>query len=432
MKKLLSLLLSLFLLPAALQAEDGVVAVIDMDMLILPGTQYFLEKSIAQAEEDGAKALVVKLDTPGGMLNTSKEMIEAIAASPVPVVIYVGPGAGATATSAGVFITVAGHVAAMAPGTSIGAAHPVAGDGKDIEGDMRKKAEEMTTAMVRSIAEERGKNVEWVELAVKESNSITEKEALEKNVIDFIAPDISDLLKQMKGKKIKLSGKEFTLGDYSALPRVNYEMSFRDEAMNVLANPLVAALLSMGATTGIAIELYNPGAIIPGVIGVICLLLSLVVFQIVPVTQGGLLLLAAGSLLVVAELFVPSGFLGAAGIVALILGAVTLMDETQMPGVEIPYEILIPSAIVLGLLLFAVMRLVVKGQSRKLETGNEGLIGLIGEASQNISNQGKAFVNGETWNAVSRTGLISKGSRIRVLEVQEGMTLLVEEVSDKE
>jgi len=415
------------------EAEDedknAFIAVMDMNMMILPGTQAYLEKTIEDAQSKGAKLLIVRLDTPGGMLNTSQEMIQILLNAPMPVAMYVSPSGG-TATSAGVFITLAAHVAAMSPGTSIGAAHPVGADGKDIEGDMGDKAEQMTIAMVKSIAEQRGRNVEWAEKSVKESNSLTEKEALNRGVVDLIADDVDDLLKQIKGKEVKVGKDTVILGDYGKLPRRRYAISFKDKSINVLANPNIAALLWLGATTGISLELYNPGTIIPGMVGLICLILALAVSQIIPISQGGLLLLILGTILIGAEFYFASGVLGIGGIVALVLGSLYLIDVSKAPDLAVSLEYILPVAIVLGLFLLIAVRAAVKTYKSKVTTGNEGMVGMYGEAVANISGSGRVFMNGENWNATSKEGLIEKGARVKVVAIKDGMLLEVVEVEE--
>ncbi len=406
------------------------VLVIDMDMMILPGTQSYLEKSIEEAEEKNAALLIIRLNTPGGMLQTSQKMIQSIFQSKVPVVIYVSPS-GATATSAGVFITMAAHVAVMAPGTSIGAAHPVAGDGKDIEGDMRKKAENMATKMVESITALRGRNVEWVEEAVRKSSSLTADEALEKGVVDYVASDVTDLLKQLSGKEIQLDKDTKLAGrDFTALPRRTLEMSLTDSVINVLANPNIAALLWLAATTGISLELYNPGAILPGVVGVICLILALAVSQVIPITQGGIALIVVGGLLVGAELYIGSGILGAGGLIAMVLGTIYLIDVQEAPSMAVDLELMIPVALVLGGFFLYVAFQAAKARKQKNLTGNESLIGRIATAETTIAESGKVFIEGEIWNATAEDGLISKGDRVQITEVKGGLTLVVKKCED--
>lgn len=408
---------------ASRHTADPFVASIDMHMMILPGTAAFLNEVIDQAHGEGAKVLVVHLDTPGGMLPTSQEMVQALFKSPLPVVIYVSPSGG-TATSAGVFITLAAHVAAMAPGTSIGAAHPVSGDGKDIEGDMRAKATNMTVAMVKAIGEQRGRNVEWAEKAVKESVSITEREAAKLKVVDVVAHDLADLLGQLKGRTVMVNGTSVTLEDYSALPVKRYEMPLRHWAVNILANPNVAALLWLAATTGLSIELYNPGLILPGVVGLICLILALAVSQIIPLSTGGILLLVAGAALIGLELAIPSGILGLGGVIAIALGAFYLFDESMHPGVPFDETGLMLTAALLGILMLWVSTKVRKAHSRKTITGVPALVGMRGLALGPISSKGKVRVNGEIWEAEAEHGLIDKDTAIVVVGVK-GLLLLV-------
>jgi membrane-bound serine protease (ClpP class) len=398
--------------------QEPFVAIADMQMMILPGTSAYLERAIQDAARDGAKALVVKLSTPGGLLTSSQEMIQHIFQSPIPVLVYVSP-AGGSATSAGVFITIAGHIAAMAPGTSIGAAHPVQGDGKDIEGDMRTKAEQMTIAMVKSIAENRGRNVQWAEKAVKESSSITEKEALTQSVVDIVANDVTDLLKQSAGRKVKIGNTTVPLDDLSQLPLRSIEMNYQHRILNVLANPSVAALLWLGATTGLSLELYNPGAILPGVVGIICLALALMVSQVIPLSQAGILLLAVGGLLIGLEFVVPSGILGIGGIIALVLGAIYLVDVEAAPGLVVNYYLIIPVAVLLGAFMLAIASVAVRALKRRATTGSEGLIGELGQVVDAVSSHGKIALHGELWNACTRDGLIEPGAQVRVKGIKD-------------
>ncbi|MBX7137340.1 MAG: nodulation protein NfeD [Oligoflexia bacterium] len=408
-------------------SRDGYVAVLDMNMMILPGTASYLEKGLTRAADEGAKVAIVRLNTPGGLLESSQQMIQSIFRSRIPVVIYVGPS-GSTAASAGVFITMAGHVAAMAPSTTIGAAHPVSGDGQNLQSDMRAKAENLTAAMVKSISEQRGRNAEWAEKAVKESSSLTEKEALKLGVIDFIANDLDELLKKIAGRKVKLDRGEVAIADYSALPRKAIEIDARDKGFNILANPNVMALLWLAATTGLSIELYNPGAILPGVVGLISLILALTVGQVIPTNQGAIALFVAGALLIGAELWVPSGILGVGGIIAMVLGSVYLFDPATAPGMGVDLALIVPVALVLGGLMLAVVIGAAKVMRRKAITGAEGLAGLEGQVTETVSTRGKVFVNGEIWSATSSSGILEKGAQIRVVAVREGLLLEVERI----
>jgi len=396
-------------------------------MGIFPGTAEYLKSAIDEGTKNGAKAILIELDTPGGMLQTSQEMVKMMFESPVPIIIYVSP-TGSTATSAGVFLTMAAHIAAMAPGTTIGAAHPVTGDGKNIDSDMRAKAENITMAMVRSISEQRGRNGAWAEKAVKESASLTESEALKQDVIDLIAKDQNDLLRSIKGKKIKLAGKEISLEDLSLLPRKTLEMSIRPKVLNTLSDPNVVQLLWLAATTALSIELYNPGAILPGVVGVICLILALASYQIIPVNIGGIALLVVGVLLIGAEMFITSGVLAVGGIIAIVLGSIYLIDVAQVPGINVSMPLILSTALSLGALLSYIAFAVVRSQKKKVTSGQEGLIGLIGTAVENVSNTGRVFVNGEYWSAECSRGIIEKDAEIRVLSIKPGMILEVEKI----
>ncbi|MFM1848093.1 MAG: hypothetical protein RL417_1567 [Pseudomonadota bacterium] len=422
-----AVLFGLIFSPAAAQVPPS-VAVIDMEMMILPGTASYLDEAIERAAAENAKVLIVRLNTPGGILDTSQEMIQEIFAAPIPVIIYVSPSGG-TATSAGVFITMAGHIAAMAPGTSIGAAHPVAGDGKDIEGDMRAKAENMTVALVTSVAEQRGRNAAWAEKAVRESVSVGESEALKLGVVDIVAKDIPELLKKAAGRAVKMADQRTVqLEDYANLPVVVYEMSMRDKVLNTFAHPNVAALLWLGATTGLSIELYSPGAVIPGVVGVICLILALAVSQVIPLNVGAVLLMVVGAALIGVEMFFPSFVLGIGGIIAIALGALYLIDGGAAPGLTVDPLVVLPPALIFGVFMLLVAGFAVKNLRRRATTGTSGLVGQRGAALENFTAEGKVFVNGEIWRATAAQGLIEKDSVVEVVRVVDNLTIEVKAI----
>ncbi len=430
---ILSFFSCLFLTGSAFaNTTEAHVAVIRMKMMILPGTASFLENSIRDAHANGAKLLVVELDTPGGLVDSAQQIVQTLFKSPLPVAVYVTPQ-GATATSAGVFITVAGHIAAMSPGTSIGAAHPVQGDGKDIEGDMRKKAENSLVASVRSWAEQRGRNADWAEKAIRDSSSLTEQQALKEKVIDLVAADYPQLLKQIAGKKIKVEDKELELGDYSNLPIRYYEMNYQDKFLNVLANPNVAALLWLAATTGISIELYNPGLILPGVVGVICLILALIVGQVIPLSQGAIALIVVGAALIGLELVTGSLVLGVGGVIAIVLGAIYIVDTSKAPELAVSAAFIGPIAAVLGSFMLIVAKNafdIFRGKKSKgaSSTGIQGLLGrkvlVIDEVSPAA---GRVQIDGEYWNARSADGVISKGDQAEVVAVR-GLVLEVRKI----
>lgn len=426
LRSFLTLLLSFLILTSVNASAESHVAVIRMNMMILPGTSEYLIRSVNEAEKAGAKIAVVYLNTPGGILQTTQEMVQFMFQSPIPVAVYVAPE-GATAASAGVFITMAGHLAVMGPGTSIGAAHPVQGDGKNIEGDMRQKAENMTVSMAKSISEQRRRNAAWVEKAVRESVSVTDNEAVKEKIIDFTAIDISELLKKATGREVIVQGKKVILEDLSSLPLKEYPPSTSETVLNFMANPSVAAILWLVATTGISIELYNPGLVFPGIMGVICLILALIVTQTVPVNAGALMLLASGALMVLAELKFASGILGIGGVVAMVLGALYFVDTSMAPGLAVSLQVVLPFAVVLGGFLIAIIFALRRSLNTKLNTGKEGVIGLTGVAHGDFSNSGQVFLNGAMWKAEVQNGAVSKGDKVKVVDVK-GLTLFVEKI----
>lgn len=422
---LIFLLVNLVIGPASIRAQENrPVVVLDMNMLILPGTLEYLESGLRAAKEQNAGLVVIKLNTPGGMLETTQTMIQSIFSAEVPVVVYVAPQGG-TATSAGVFLTVAGHIAAMSPGTSIGSATPVQGSGQDIQGDMKKKAENMIVALVKSISDQRGRNVEWVEKAVRDANSITEKEALQQKVIDIIATDMTDLLRQIKDREVNVANNKIKIGDFSQSRIITVEASLKTKVVNVLSNPAVVALLWLGATTGISIELYHPGGILPGVVGVICLVLALISSQIIPVSQGGVLLIIVGALLIGAELYLTSGILAVGGVIAMLIGSLYLVDSSTLPGMQASMGYPIFFTLVMASLLLGAVFAAIRTSRRSVTTGREGLIGAAGLVLKSLSPSGKVRVNGEIWDAVSKSGEVEKDEIIEVLGVGNGLVLEV-------
>ncbi|RMD81915.1 MAG: nodulation protein NfeD [Candidatus Dadabacteria bacterium] len=427
---LASLLLTACLVAAAVQTPGAsrVVWRIRVDGPINPAVADFISTSIERASASGASMLVVELDTPGGLLNSTKTIVKDILGAPIPVAVYVAP-AGAGATSAGVFITLAAHVAAMAPGTTIGAAHPVSGQGGDIKGDMRKKVENYAVSFVESIAGQRGRNVEWAEKAVRESVSVTAREAVELGVVDFLASDLKELLVKANGRKVEVEGRE-TVIDLGSLPEampvvVDVEMSFRQKVLNVITDPNIAYLLMMAGMLGLYVEFTHPGAVFPGVVGTICLLLALLAVQVLPINLTGVLLILLGMAFLVAELFMPSfGVLGFGGIVALTLGSLFLYTpESQL---MVDRSLIVATAIVFGAILLFVVTVLVRDRRRRSVTGAEGLVGEIGVTVTPVHASGKIRVHGEIWNARSEEP-IDKDRRVRVESV-EGLLVRVREI----
>lgn len=421
MKKIL--FLSLFpLLISEIRAEK--VNVITVSSAINPIVAEFIINSIEEAEKERAVALVVKLDTPGGLDKSMRDIIKAIEESDVPVITYVAPG-GARAASAGCLITLASHIAVMAPATNIGAAHPVSLGGEKVDEEMKKKIENDAVAYIKSIAKKHNRNESWAEKAVRESVSITSEEALELNVIDLIAPDLITLLSKIDGKKIKVRNREIVLNTKDA-EIINKEMGWRHRFLNALSNPELAYILFMLGFWGILFELYSPGAIFPGVLGGICLILAFMAFQTLPINYAGLLLIILGIILFVVELKVVSyGLLTIGGLISLVLGSIILFEPSP-PFYRLSYSLI--GAVVLATALFFVFAatLVIKAHMKKSVTGIEGMIGLKGKATTRIERTGKVFVNGEYWNAVSDE-IIDEGSDIIVTAV-DGLNLHVKKI----
>jgi membrane-bound serine protease (ClpP class) len=404
------------------------VARIVVDGTINPAVADFIHESIDTAREDGAMALLLLLDTPGGLLSSTKAIVKDILAAPLPVIVYVAPS-GAGAGSAGVFITLAGHVAAMASGTNIGAAHPVGGGGEDIGGDMREKLENFTASFSETIAQKRGRNTEWAAQAVRESVSITEREALEKGVIDYVATSIDDLLRQSEGKKVDVNGESATLAFAAARDAdghvrvVTLEMRLKHKVLNILADPNVAGLLMMAALAGLYFEFSNPGLVLPGVVGAICLILGLTAFQVLPINTTGLVLIGLGVALILGELFVPSGFLGMGGVVAFVLGALFVFDTPEadlMIDRSIIYSV---GAFVLTTMLL-LMRAVRSALQRKPVLGNDGLVGEVGRVTTWGSTDGMISVHGERWAAES-TESLAPGDPVEVIGTTDRLRLRV-------
>lgn len=413
--------------PVPTAAADGgagkTVQVIVIDGGINPASADFIRESIAVAHQEGAAALLIELDTPGGLLDSTKDIVKDMLGAPLPVIVYVAPS-GAGAASAGVFITMAGNIAAMAPGTNIGAAHPVGGQGEDIGGDMREKVANFTASMSKSIAQERGRNVEWAEKAVRESVSITEQEALELRVIDIVATSREDLLRQASGREVTVANRRETL-QLGGAQMVTREMRLKQKIINVLANPNVAYLLMMAGLLGLYVELTNPGVLFPGVAGAICLLLGLTALQVLPINYSGLALIGLGLALFIAELFLPSfGTLGIGGIIAFVLGSLLLFDSSESDLTLDPNIVYAAAATFAGF-TFAVGYLIVRSQREQPALGREGLIGKTGDVRQAIrpGAAGKVFIHGEYWNAVAHEA-IGVGEPVEIERI-DGLQLTV-------
>ena len=406
-------------------AADSHVDVHVVEGIIIPVVVEYMVQSIEQAEAGNASAVIFQLDTPGGLVESTRLIVKAILNASVPVVVYVSPS-GARAASAGTFITIAGHVAAMAPGTNIGAAHPVSGEGSDIEGDMRAKAENDLAAFARSIANRRQKNADWAEKAVRESVSITETRALEIEVIDIVAEDIADLLAQLDGREVSVMGEPVTLRTAETTV-VSKQMSWRQRVLAVISHPQFALMLLSLGSLGLMIELYNPGLIFPGVIGAISLLLAFYSLQTLPINYAGLLLIGLSMVMFILEASVASfGMLTLGGAVAMFLGALMLIDSPE-EYLRIPLSTIILVVGTTAALFTFIIGAAVRGFRSQPVTGSEGMIGEIGTVFARLAPNGTVQLRGTLWSARSAAD-IEVGEAVRIVEV-DGLKLTVEKAA---
>jgi membrane-bound serine protease (ClpP class) len=397
------------------------VDLIVIDGSINPAVDDFIRESIGRAKSNGARALIIQLDTPGGLLSSTRTIVKEILGAPVPVMVYVAPS-GAGAGSAGVFITLSAHIAAMAPGTNIGAAHPVAGGGQEVKGVMGEKIENFVASFSETIARQRGRNAEWAIQAVRKSVSITEKEALKQNVVDIVAKDINDLLKQADGRKVDLDGRLQTLS-LKDVEVIRHEMNLKDRVINIIADPNIAYLLLMAGILGLYMEFSHPGVIFPGVAGAICLILALISLQLLAFNHAGLVLILLGIALLIGEAFVPSfGVLGIGGVISLALGSFLLFD-TEDSGVGVDRSIIFAAVATLASFVLAISYLVYRSQKSKPTLGLEGMLGKIGDVRTKLNPAGKVFVQGELWNAEA-DGEIDTGEKVEIVGCQ-GLNLKV-------
>ena len=416
----LLLVLSVFFLLAFVgeipSQEKAPVFTIEVDAIINPATAKFIVDSIDEATQKGAQCLIIKLDTPGGLLESTRTIVKKELASKIPIVVYVAPS-GARAASAGVFVTMAANIAAMAPGTHLGAAHPVTmgGEGKESK-TMTEKIVNDTVAFIKNIAKTRGRNVDWAEKAVVKSVSITEEEAVRLNVVDLVAPDIPALLDKIDGRVIKFDGVTQTLHTKGIQPQP-IQMSWRDRLLDIISNPTIAYILLMLGIYGIFFELSSPGAILPGVVGGIFLILAFYALQMLPVNYAGLALILFAIILFIAEIKVVShGLLAIGGVISLFLGSMMLFQSPEAY-MRVSLSVIIPAVIVsAAFFIFAVTR-AINARLKKPTTGMEGLIGEVGIASTPIVPEGKVSIHGEFWNAISAVN-IEKGEKVQVIGVK--------------
>ena len=444
--------------PAA-DAGSGRAMLLEINGPIGPATSDYVVRGIADATAQDAELIIIQMDTPGGLDSAMRDIIKAILSSPVPVVTWVAPS-GSRAASAGTYILYASHVAAMAPATNLGAATPVpVGGGQQpapadspaeapqeaadadadagaqkpepapMKGGPEAKAVNDAVAYIRGLAEQRGRNADWAERAVRESASLTAERAVEENVVDLMAADMGELLRAIDGRTVSTDAGEIVIQTEGlAVERV--EPDWRTELLSVITSPTIAYMLLLAGIYGLIFEGYNPGAILPGVVGAICLLLALYAFQILPVNYAGLALIVLGVLMMIGEIFVPSfGALGIGGVIAFVVGSVILMD-TDVPGFGVPMALigsiaLAGASAVMGIVWFAV-----RARNRPIVSGREDMIGAPAVALADFSGTGQVRVHGELWNA--HAGMpVNQGQALRV-KAMHGLTLEVEPDESKE
>jgi membrane-bound serine protease (ClpP class) len=426
----LAALLALLVVSVALfaagwaHAAPAPVAVMEVEGAITPVTVRLITTAVERAQSERAQALILQLDTPGGLERSMRSIVQTILNSEVPVIVYVAP-TGARAASAGVFITMAAHVAAMAPATNIGAAHPVSVGGGTPDKEMVKKIENDAAAFARTIAAERGRNAEWAEKAVRSSVSATEREAVKLKIVDLIADNIPDLLVKVDGRTVKTAKGTVTLQTKDAHVK-KIEIRFRDRFLALITDPNVAYILMMIGMLGIFFELSNPGAILPGVLGGISLILAFFAFQSLPINWAGLLLILFGVILLIAEIKVVShGILTIGGVVAMLLGSMMLYDAPEAgSALRISWWVIVPAVgSTAGLVVFA-LSYGVRALYRTPTTGAPGMVGQTAVARTPLAPEGQVAVQGELWRAVAQDGPVAAGEPVTIVGV-DGLTLTV-------
>jgi membrane-bound serine protease (ClpP class) len=409
----------------------GPVVVGHIDGAIGPATRDYADRVLREADERGATCVIFTMDTPGGLSLSMRDIIKHIMASRVPVVAYTSP-AGARAASAGALISLASHVAAMAPGTNIGAAHPVSiGGGGGDEGNkvMEEKVTNDAAAYARSLATQRGRNVDWAERVVRESISSTPDEALTDNVIDLIASSLDELITALNNMTVDTEFGTVTIHTAGA-PVVELPLTTREKFLARISDPNIAYLLMLVGVFGLIFEFQNPGSFFPGVIGVVAIVISTFALQMLPVNLTGLALIILALIMFVLEIKIPShGALTLGGVISMFVGSIMLIDS-PLPFMRVSLAVIIPSVAFTALFFLFAVGIGIRAQRRKVSTGSQGLVGEVGTARSDVHERGSVFVHGEYWNAYSDTP-VSNGSRVEVVSV-EGMKLKVRAADPKE
>jgi membrane-bound serine protease (ClpP class) len=421
----LALTLALACAPCA-----AAVLVMHVEGVIDPPTASYLERCIHLATEKDAQALVMRLDTPGGSLAATEDMVTAMLNSRVPVVVYVAP-AGAHAMSAGTFITLAAHVAAMAPGTNIGAATPVFMGGQEMADEMKRKVVSHAVSMIRSIAEERQRNVDWAEQAVRKALSAPASEAVKKRVVDLLADDDKDLLRKLDGRSVDLGkGRKVTLRT-KGVPVQQVPQTLSEKFLHALAHPEIAYILLTLGVLGIIAELNHPGALFPGITGAICLLLAFYSLSVLSVNFVGVALILLGLGLLVADLFVTAhGILTVGGLISFVVGSIMLTSNAA-PEMRLGWHVIVSMTTLTGGLFLLIISLGLRAQKRRIATGMEGLVGSVGQSRTALNPRGQVFVVGELWRARAEGEHIPPSEEVEVIGV-DGLTLQVRRKRPKE
>ena len=415
-------LLLLALLVASSLASADVLKIVVHDT-IHPITDEFIGRAIAEAQRNHDDALLIELRTPGGLVESARSIVEKILASPVPVIVYVAPSGG-RAASAGFFILEAADVAAMAPGTNTGAAHPVIFGGKEMDPIMKDKMENDTAAFLRSFVSKRGRNVEVAESAVRQSKSFTEQEALSQKLIDYVASDDQNLFQQMEGRSVTRFNGSTVVLHLLGKPVRTYEMSLKQRILAGLMDPNMAFIILVIGVLGLYVEFNHPGAVLPGVVGMICILLAIFALNILPTRYAALALIVAAFVLFALEAkFQSHGVLGVGGVVTMVLGGLLLVDG-PIPEMRVHLITALAVSLPFGVITVFLMTLALKAYKQKAVTGEEGLVGEIGVARTPLQPEGKVFVHGELWDAVSSAS-VAAGARVQVRSV-DGLVLTVE------